>query len=70
MSVGWGVVKSVDKDAENFDLVNIMKELYLFNDSGMAEWTGDKVPAAKERKAMIDVTSRFGNKLTSDFELC
>ena len=29
----------------------------------MAEWIGDKVSAAKKRKAMSDVTSRFGNKL-------
>ena len=35
----------------------------------MAEWIGDEIPAAKKRKAMSDVTSRFGNKLTSDFEL-
>ena len=48
---------------------NIPKELYLFDDGGMAEWIGDEVPAAKKRKAISDVTSRFGNKLTSDFEL-
>ena len=45
-------MESVD---ENFDLANIPKELYLFNDSGMAKWIGDKVPAAKKRKAMSDV---------------
>lgn len=55
--------------AENFDLANVPKELYLFDDGGMAEWIADEVPAAKKRKAMSDVTSRFGNKLTSDFEL-
>jgi len=38
----------------------------------MAEWFGDKdcgVPAAKKGKVMSDVTSRFGNKVTSDSEL-
>ena len=35
----------------------------------MAEWIRDEVSAAKKRKAMSDVTSRFVNKLTSDFEL-
>ena len=69
LSVDWGVMESVDKSAENFDLANIPKELYLFNDGGMAEWIGDEIPAAKKRKAISDVTSRFGNKLTSDFEL-
>jgi len=37
----------------------------------MAEWFGDEdcfVPAVK-RKVMSDVTSRFGNKVTSDSEL-
>ena len=48
-------MESVDKSAENFDLANILKELYLFNDGGMAEWIGDKVPAAKKRKAMSDL---------------
>ena len=52
-------MQSVDKSAENFDLVNIPKELYLFNDGGMAEWNGDEVPAAKKRKAMSYVTSRL-----------
>ena len=59
---------SVDKNAENFDLANILKELYLFDDGVMAEWIGDEVPAVKKSKAMTYVTSRFGNKLTSDFE--
>ena len=49
--------------------MNIPKELYLFDDSGMAKWIRDEVSAAKKRKAMSDVTSRFVNKLTSDFEL-
>ena len=49
--------------------MNILKELYLFDDGGMAEWIGDVVPAAKKRKAMSYVTNRFGNKLTLDFEL-
>ena len=62
-------MESVDKSAENFDPANIPKELYLFDDGGMAEWNGDEVPTAKKRKAMSYVTSRFGNKLTSDFEL-
>ena len=35
----------------------------------MAKWIRDKVSAAEKRKAMSDVTSRFVNKLTSDFEL-
>ena len=69
LSVGRGVMESVDRSAENFDLANVPKELYLFDDGGMAEWIADEVPAAKKRKAMSDVTSRFGNKLTSDFEL-
>ena len=69
LSVDRGVMERVDKSAENFDLANIPKELYLFDDGGMAEWIGDEIPAAKKRKAMSDVTSRFGNKLTSDFEL-
>ena len=64
LSVGRGVMGSVDKSAENFDLANIPKELYLFDDGGMAEWIGDEGPAAKKRKAINDVTSRFGNKLT------
>ena len=46
-------------------MVLLSPELYLFNDSGMAKWIGDKVPAAKKRKAMSDVTSRLGNKLHS-----
>ena len=54
LSVGQGVMESTDKSAENFDLTNIPKELYLFDDSCMAEWIGDKVPAAKKRKAMSD----------------
>lgn len=49
-------------------MVLLSPELYLFNDSGMAKWIGDKVPAAKKRKAMSDVTSRLGNKLTSQFD--
>ena len=49
--------------------MNIPKEPYFFDDSGMAKWIKDEVSAAKKRKAMCDVTSRFGNKLTSDFEL-
>ena len=69
LSVGQGVIWSMDKSAENFDLVNVLKEPHLFDDGGMAEWIGDEVPAAKKRKAMSDVTSRFVNKLTSDFEL-
>ena len=69
LSVGRGVMESVEKSAENFHLANIPKELYLFDDGGMAEWIGDEVPAVKKRKAMSDVTRRFGNKLTSDFEL-
>ena len=60
-------MESVDKSAENFDLANIPKELYLFNDGGLAEWIGDEVPAAKKRRAMSYVTSRFWNKL--DIEL-
>ena len=35
----------------------------------MAEWIGDEVPAVKKRKAVSYVTSTFGNKLTSNFEL-
>ena len=35
----------------------------------MAEWIRHEVSAAKKIKAMSDVTSRFVNKLTSDFEL-
>ena len=57
---------SMDKSAENFNLANILKELHLSDDGGMAEWIGDEVPAANK---MSDVTSRFGNKLTLDFEL-
>ena len=49
--------------------MNIPKEPYLFDDNGMAKWFRDEVSAAKKRKAMSDVTSRFVNKLTSDFEL-
>ena len=60
-------MKSVDKNAENFYLANILKELYLFDDF-LAEWIGDEVPAVKKSKAMSCVTSRFGNKLTLDFE--
>ena len=66
LSVGQGVM---GENEENFDLVNIPKEPYLFDDSGMAKWIRDEVSAAKKRKAMSDVTSRFVNKLTSDFEL-
>ena len=62
-------MESVDKSAENFNLANIPKKLYLFDDSVMADWIGDEIPTAKKRKAMSYVTSRFGNKLTSDFEL-
>ena len=29
-SVGWGVRESVDRSAENFDLANILKELYSY----------------------------------------
>ena len=65
-SVGRGVMESVDK---NFDLAKTLKELYLFDDNGMAEWIGDKVSAAKKRRKKSNVTSKFGNKLTSDFEL-
>ena len=68
LSVGRGVMESVDKSAEIFDLANIPKELYLFDDGGMAEWIGDEIPAAKKRKAMSAVTSRFGNKLTSELK--
>ena len=70
LSVGRGVMESMDKNAENFDVANILKELYLFDDGVMAEWIGDEVPAVKKKKskAMSYVTSRFGNKLTSDFE--
>ena len=50
-------------------LANIPKELYLFDDSAMAEWSGDEVPTANKRKAMSYVTSRFWDKLTSGFEL-
>ena len=53
-------MESMDKSAENFDLANIPKELYLFNDGGMAEWIGDKVPVAKKRRAMSDVTADLG----------
>ena len=63
LSVGQQVMESMDKSAENFDLVNVLKELYLFDDGGMAKWFGDEVPAVKKRKAMSDVTSRFVNKL-------
>ena len=69
MSVGQRDMESVGKSAANFDLANIPKELYLFNDGGLAEWNGDEVPAAKKRKAMSYVTSRFWNKLTLDIEL-
>ena len=62
-------MENVEKSAENFDMANIPKELYLFDDGVMADWIGDEIPAAKKRKAMSYVTSRFGNKLTSDFEL-
>ena len=51
LSVGWQVMESVDKSVENFDLADIPKELYLFDDGGMAEWIGDEVPAVKKRKA-------------------
>ena len=51
------------------NLANIPKELYLFDDGAMAEWSGDEVPAAKKRKAMSYVTSRFRDKLTLGFEL-
>ena len=61
-------MESVDKNAENFDLANILKELYLFDNVVLAEWIGDEVPAVKKSKAMSYVTSRFGNKLTLDFE--
>ena len=67
-----GIMDSVCRSAENFDLASIPKELQLFDDAGMAEWFGDEdcgVPAAKKRKVMSDVTSRFGNKVTSDSEL-
>ena len=50
LSVGRGIMESVDKSAENFDLANIPKELYLFDDRGMAEWIGHEIPAAKKRK--------------------
>ena len=59
------------KSAENFDLASILKELHLFYDTGMAEWFRDEdcgVPTAKKTKVMSDVTSRFGNKVTSDSE--
>ena len=69
LSVGRGVMESVNRSAENFNLTNKLKELYLFDDGAMAEWIGDKVPAAKKRKAMSYVTSRFGNNLTIDSEL-
>ena len=53
LSVGQGVIGSMDKSAENFDLANVLKELYLFDDGGMSEWIGDEVPA-KKRKAMSE----------------
>ena len=62
-------MESVEKRAENFDLANIPKELYLFDNGVMVDWIGDEIPTTKNRKAMSYVTSRFGNKLTSDFEL-
>ena len=62
-------MESVDKSAENFNLANIPKKLYLFDDDVMADWIRDEIQAAKKRKAMSYVTSRFGNKLASDFEL-
>ena len=68
LSVGRGVMESMDKSAEIFDLANIPKELYLFDDGGMAEWIGDEIRTAKKRKAMSAVTSRFGNKLTSELK--
>ena len=68
-SVGWGVMERVDKSVENVDLANIPKQLYLFDDGAMAEWSGDEVPTANKRKAMSYVTSRFRDKLTSGFEL-
>ena len=43
LSVGRGVMESVDRSAENFDLANVPKELYLFDDGGMAEWIADEV---------------------------
>ena len=46
LSVVWGVMESVD---ENFDLANIPKELYLFDDGSKAEWIGDEVPAERQR---------------------
>ena len=52
-------MESVDKSAENFNLANIPKELYLIDDGGMIKWIRDKVPAVKKRKARNDVTSRF-----------
>ena len=45
------------------------QSINLFDDGGMAEWIGDEVPAVKKRKAMGDVTSRFGNKLTLDLTM-
>ena len=59
LSVGQRVMESMNKSAEIFDLAKILKELYLFDDGGMAEWIGDEVPAEKKRKAMSDVTSRL-----------
>ena len=44
---------SVDKSAENFDLANIPKKLYLFDDGVMADWIGDEIQAAKKRKAIV-----------------
>ena len=74
LSVDRGIMDSVHKSVENFDLAStsVPKEFHLFDDAGMAEWFGDEdcgVPAAKKRKVMNDVTSRFANKVTSDSEL-
>ena len=40
-------MESIEKSAENFDLANIPKELYLFDAGVMADWIGDEILTAK-----------------------
>ena len=48
---------------------NIPKELYLFDDSGMAEWIGDEVLAAKKRKAMSNVNKQIWEQVKIGFSI-
>jgi len=52
LSVDRGIMDSVRKSAENFDLhvanTSVPKEFHLFDDAGMAEWFGDEGLATVE----------------------